>query len=566
LSTSVTESTRAGREDAPPDWSPVPERGAGGEPSRLKILWRALAAGVLVVALWLLGHEPGAVILLTLLVAVTTLSATVPAVARAVERGEGVVQAVAGRGLRFVLLGVLQLVIFTPVSLVLRLLRHDPLALGSAPDDASFWRPAPAKPRPLHRRLYTYERVPVAAGGRDRMPLHRLRTALGVIALLLALDIGVGAAIDAIDGDSPGQFTGSLSSQLLYPDAEAGRQEPWRHDLGWEITRLWDVKRYHPYLGWTLPDYAGRYVHVKDGARRTYEPAAAAAGDAIDVYFLGGSALFGWFQRDLHTIPSEFARLAEADGIPVRVVNYARPAYANWQESLLLQDLVTGGNKPDLALFYDGVNELVSQFTQGVHDEPDTTLTRQIADELGLGTTRRPEGDTGLGGLTDAWAKVSAVHRAGERLGIVSDPNAAEVPVLVSPWLGDQTENVRLRGRDAASIYARGVDVTRRLARSYGFGVDFFWQPFVYSKRRVKGEEQAVGSLGTDPEAWTAASDAARSNLAPGVVDLSTALDGTDDPVLYDFVHTNELGARVMAEAIYRGVRPQLLELARERR
>src|SRR5215208_1858487 len=74
-------------------------------------------------------------------------------------------------------------------------------------------------------------------------------------ALLLALDIGVGAAIDAIDGDSPGQFTGSLSSQLLYPDAEAGRQEPWRHDLGWEITRLWDAKRYHPYLGWTLPDY-----------------------------------------------------------------------------------------------------------------------------------------------------------------------------------------------------------------------------------------------------------------------------------------------------------------------
>jgi hypothetical protein len=32
---------------------------------------------------------------------------------------------------------------------------------------------------------------------------------------------------------------------------------------------------------------------------------------------------------------------------------------------------------------------------------------------------------------------------------------------------------------------------------------------------------------------------------------------------MYDFVHTNELGARIVARALYRRLRPQLLEAAR---
>jgi lysophospholipase L1-like esterase len=552
------------REGSPPDWSPVPEPG-GGQPSRVKIAWRAVVAAAVVAVLWLLGHEPAAIVLLVLLVSVTALSATVPAVARAIERGEGAIQKVAGTGLRFVLLGALQLIVFTPVSLLLRLLRHDPLALGAAPDDPTFWRPAPARPRALHRHLYTYERFPVEGVRRDPLPLPGLRKALGLLVLLLALDVGAGALFDALDGkDDTPRATGSPNSQLLYPDSPVGRDEPWRNDLGWEITHAWDGKTYHPYLGWTLNDFRGRYVHVNDGIRRSYEPPGV-VDDAVKVYFLGGSAMFGWFQRDEHTIPSEFARLAEADGIPVRVVNYATPAYVNWQESLQLQALVADGHLPDLAVFYDGANELVSQFTQGPHNDPDTTLTRQIGDQLGQGLTRPPTGRGGLLGFKDAWARVSVVHRVGERLGVLSDPDGPPDDVLVSPWMGNQAENAAARGNYAASIYDHGVDVVRRLADSYGFRTDFFWQPSVYSKHLVKGEQQAVGSLGTDAAAWTLATKSARAALPDRTVDLSAALDRTSKPLMYDFVHTNELGARIVAQAIYRRLRPQLLEAARER-
>jgi lysophospholipase L1-like esterase len=565
VSTSVSEKARTEREGSPPDWSPVPERRDGGEPSRLKIAWRALAAAAVVTVLWLIGHEPAAIVLAVVLVTVTVLSATVPAFARVIDRGEGAIQKVAGTGLRFVLLGAMQLIVFTPVSLVLRLLRHDPLALGAAADDTTFWRPAPARPRALHRHLYTYERFPVEGVRRDSLPLPGLRKVLGLIVLLLALDVGAGAVFDAIDGkDDTPRATGSANSQMLYADIAAGRDEPWRVPLSWDITHAWDGKTYDPYLGWRLTDFKSRYVHVKDGIRRSYEPAGLTGAEQT-VYFFGGSAMFGWFQRDEHTIPSELARLAEADGLPLRVVNYGTPAYVNWQESLQLQSLLSAGHRPDVAVFYDGANELVSQFSQGPHSDPETTLTRQIGGQLGFGLTRPPTGRGGLLGFTDAWARVSVVHRLGERVGVLSDPDGPSDDVLVSPWLGTQNVKVAARGSYAASIYSRGVDVVRRLADSYGIRANFFWQPSVYSKRVLEGEQRAVGSLGTDPAAWTLAAKTARAALPARAVDLSTVLDSTRKPLMYDFVHTNELGARIVAQAIYRRLRPQLLEAARER-
>ena len=41
-------------------------------------------------------------------------------------------------------------------------------------------------------------------------------------------------------------------------------------------------------------------------------------------------------------------------------------------------------------------------------------------------------------------------------------------------------------------------------------------------------------------------------------VDLGSALDGTGTPVLWDFVHTNEEGARLVAAAMLDNLRPKL--------
>jgi hypothetical protein len=159
------------------------------------------------------------------------------------------------------------------------------------------------------------------------------------------------------------------------------------------------------------------------------------------------------------------------------------------------------------------------------------------------------------------------VHRLGRRLGVLSAPGDDErVPLPTSIWPGDQSDRAGERGRLAAAIHARGVDLAQRLAESYGFRTAFFWQPSLYTKRLHPGEEEVDGWLGTDPGAWRQANRAARARLAAPVQDVSAALDGVDNPVMYDFVHTNELGAEVMARVLYERLRPQLLQLYREGR
>jgi lysophospholipase L1-like esterase len=568
LATSLGERTPQGSDQARPDWSPVTDPPPTKARRTLEVVVRGLLALGVAALLWALDRHTPAIVLVLVATALTAASLLWPGFAAGVDRVVAALQRAAGRVLALLLLGGLQLFVFTPVWLILRLVRHDPLALGAARDDDTFWRPVPRGSPKLYRRPFAYERLPRAVRGGDRFPLPRLRAALGLLALLVVLDVGIGAAVDGLNdlgGGDAAETGGGLAGQ----DVPAAAGETWRVPLGAEINQVWDTKRYDPYLGWTMPDFHGRYVNIDHGVRRSYEPPPSGSGRPLSIYFLGGSAMFGLYQRDEHTIPSEFARLAQRDGIDVRVVNYGRLAYVNWQENLLLEQLVTTRRAPDLAVFYDGFNEVLGQFQLGPHSQPSHLESQQVDKRLGLGQRGPLPGEEEKSwprAAHDAWADVSMVHRLGSALGLWSDQSATGEPLVTSIWPGDQTEETGRRGALAASIYERGVDLSRRLADSYGFRTGFFWQPFLYSKRMVPGEEELRGWLGTDVDAWRAADRAARSRLDPAVVDLSDSLNGVRKPVMYDFVHTNELGARVVARALYERLRPQLLRRSEARR
>jgi hypothetical protein len=260
------------------------------------------------------------------------------------------------------------------------------------------------------------------------------------------------------------------------------------------------------------------------------------------------------------------ARLAEADGIRLRVSNYGTLAYNNWQELQQLEQLVSAGRAPDLAVFYDGNNELVSQFRLGPHSAPSQQEAGEFGRRIGL-TGSAPAASRGdqqgvLGALADAWEDASAVSWLTRRVTGQPTEDAPPTQPLVSPWAADQRTEARQVGRQAAALHARGVDLASRLAGAYGFDAAFFWQPSLYTKPPVDGEQPAQGSLGTDPVGWTEANAVARTELDRRVVDIADALDSVRSPVMYDFVHTNEAGARVVARAIYRELKPRLVAIA----
>jgi lysophospholipase L1-like esterase len=554
VSTSVSERRPEREAEQPPDWSSGEQPGTGGgKPALAGIVLRAVGAGGVGAFLWWQGQRPAAVVLLTVATLATVASLLFPIVATRLDQATDWLQRWAGRGLALVLLGIVELFVFTPVALLLRLVGKNPMALGAPGDGSTFWRPFPQRTgQPLYRRPFTYERaLGDASLGRGQRFLRGLCMGLGLLVLLFVLDIGLGSVLNRVKPIG-------TANMLANPDAAAGRAEPWRNDLGREITRVEARWRYDPYLGWKMSDYDGQYVKVVGGVRRSYEPAGSNARNAVKVFFFGGSALLGYFQRDEHTIPSEFARLAQADGIRVRVVNYGVGAYTNWQEALKLEQLVTGGTAPDLAVFYDGYNEVLSQFQVGLHTEPSNIQANEFEDRLGLG--HHGDASSTLTALYDFWSRHSALERVARVLGRGRATSAA-VPIS-----GDQSHRPQDRGRDAASLYARGVQIASRLAGSYGFRSGFFFQPTIFTKRLLPAEKPVLGESGAKPGPWRRAIDVARSRVGPPVTDLGSALNGVKAPLMYDDVHTNELGARVMARALYARLRPALLELARGKR
>jgi len=108
-------------------------------------------------------------------------------------------------------------------------------------------------------------------------------------------------------------------------------------------------------------DYNGRYMHMS-GVNRRSSPDGFYnnTDDTLDIYFFGGSTMFGFNVMDNETIPSQFAELYKQkypNGKSIRVLNFGTPTYYSYQELMLLSNLIYNGHKPDVAVFLDGIND-----------------------------------------------------------------------------------------------------------------------------------------------------------------------------------------------------------------
>ena len=260
-------------------------------------------------------------------------------------------------------------------------------------------------------------------------------------------------------------------------------------------------------------------MNVKDRVRRSYAPALADGSRPLEVWFFGGSTTFGFdLQRDEHTIPSEVARLAERSDVPIRVRNYGAPGYTNYQETVLLSLLVTAGRRPDVVVFYDGVNDWAAGLLGSLLGvSPAGEPSDLFADRL----RRAMVGGGEFPGTDDAPPSPLGTGTRQER------------PPALDDLVGDVID-----------VYGQGAELARTLGREYGFEVVHYWQPDIYSKQPLHPGERALLQLrsirfASAPSQATGTGSPA--SLPDGVVDLGSALDDVQAPVLSDQVHLNEV-------------------------
>lgn len=290
---------------------------------------------------------------------------------------------------------------------------------------------------------------------------------------------------------------------------------------------------FEPYYHWKGNPSSGSMVNVDaEGYRKTVKsPREGAA----RVFCLGGSTMWGRGVPDQYTIPS---MLQAYLGDDYDLLNLGQMAFVAVQEQNLLLERLSFGDVPDIAIFYDGVNDgYAGAYSPAIPRDPQMVrMERQMGERWEKG------------GFFDLlafgfFAKTNYRH--------IYDLREAELEEWGSRVSPDIEENVR-KSLDAYEEFVRQV---KGIAAVYDFEVFFFWQPNIFSldKKLTPYELQILEA--TDDvlaESQHAVYREAKKRLVDSeeVVFLGDLFAGVEQPVYIDFCHVRPRGNRKIVEAM----------------
>ena len=322
-----------------------------------------------------------------------------------------------------------------------------------------------------------------------------------------------------------------------------------------EEVRKSDRAVYEPYTIWKRRPYRGTYTTIDiTGSRRTVGNSSSE--DALDIWMFGGSAVWGVGAPDHETIPSHMAALLNGTlGIESNVRNLGRRGFVSTQEVIYLMRELQAGRRPDIVVFYNGVNDAaaVSLWPEfpGAHVSFDTVRDRFEA--------TGEEEDIGW------FARSTGLYKASRIVldRVEGDPFERDGIIVYADRDTDSRPNYRWLAERGIDLWLFNARVIDGLARAYGFTPFMAFQPGLWStgKPLDPSEESLIASemeyaglstLMTVRAEMAALLDDRLSNAqAPNsVVNMNDLFVDTPEPVYIDYVHVTGPGYEIASRRI----------------
>lgn|GEM_PF-1830700 len=270
-----------------------------------------------------------------------------------------------------------------------------------------------------------------------------------------------------------------------------------------------------PYLGHRSAVATGDYFNVDaQGIRKTLDlaPLTDAQGQ-VAIHFYGGSTMWGYGARDEYTIPSEAVRvLQEEYNYNAKITNFADIGYNSYQDKVLFDAQLLKGNIPDIAVFYQGYNDLI----------------------LGIATA--------------------------QSLG---------APAETAPLVSIPIPNVT----DYSDYYLRYLNTLQATASAHDIHLIVVWQPMWIHKTLTDDEQHAIINLShADPQLVEDTYRLIESQIATiasetqveNFLDYYPLFDNYPETIFTDVVHINEHGNRYVAEHIVNYIVENILKTDNE--
>ncbi len=362
------------------------------------------------------------------------------------------------------------------------------------------------------------------------------------LTLLFVCAIELGLTMAFMIGDRLRPWAGD--TRLM---ADAYGQAAWVRDYWNDFHRSRDDMRWNSYVYWRRQPRQSRYINVDErGIRAT--PTSATNG-TVRIFMFGGSTMWGSGARDEFTIPSILARELDRQGIQAAVTNYGETGWVSTQEVIALELELRQGRRPDVVVFYDGINDTYTAFQQGIAGIPQNEFNR--VSEFNF--LNKPVKERARLVAKDAALRLSTRRLfdalrpdSGKGLGVQLDETAPGFAL-------DEAGTARL-ARQVVDTYASNVELVRALGEHYRFKSFFYWQPAVADKPHLTEYEKTL-SIEMQPierffrQTNQALRDRQHDKPEPTRVrDLTGVFAEVSAPMFVDRFHLGETGNEVIAK------------------
>ncbi|MEZ4666862.1 MAG: SGNH/GDSL hydrolase family protein [Anaerolineae bacterium] len=289
----------------------------------------------------------------------------------------------------------------------------------------------------------------------------------------------------------------------------------------------------HPWTGLTMRPFNGKYLNIdKNGLRAGIPPNAAFANKVpLVVWAFGGSTLFGWGLADNVSIPS-LLQVELQKHFPERqlqVVNFAVPIYDSSQElALFAANLRT--DRPDVAFFFDGVNDLwftMNANTQTALVDPLAAVWEQHTFEI-----THPEGGDWIT-FNPSFPALRLARQLGLNSGLVGKDTFSPQYAMQGVYAPSREALLQT----AINNYRANRQMANALGDAMGVKTYFFLQPYPADQvdfpvfRQDLTENNAVGNF-------------------YDISDLFETVDLDGHIALIDDFHYSDYGSQLIAERI----------------
>lgn len=366
-----------------------------------------------------------------------------------------------------------------------------------------------------------------------------------IIILCVLLEIGLGVFYHYKDKSGIDNNTERIIASGLYENDDIDDKaikiifrELRQQDMMWE-----------PYLHYRFKPMAGKYNTIYDnGLRKTYNPSLKDSATALKVFCFGGSTMYSSGSRDEFTISSELSKLIsnEFPNQNVEVINFGCHGYTRATENIQLQRELIKNNIPDIVVFYDGVNEVISAHQNNEAGSPTNAYNRK--------------------------KEFKIAHSYKKRIALmVYSSNLYRFITSLQRKLSTGSAYAKLNPRDdslakdIADTYIGFVKISKSLENEYGFKAFNFMQPQIFSKKHLtKFEQEYHSSHQYYENLYTLSYNKVRQDTLMQTdstfIDISDVFDQEKQTMYFDFCHTGEYGNQLVAKSIFDTIESELIQ------